>query len=302
MTNNRSMRARVCAVGRWIWLPIAIAAGTYYVAPRILKRAFAPAQRDARQTPADLGLPEEQVWLQSVNGTRLHGWFIPVEGRAPAVIVLHGWGGNAALMLPLAPYLHRAGFHTLFLDARNHGLSDHDRFTSMPRFAEDLEVAVGWLRDHPAVTTVGVIGHSVGAGAAILSASRGDSLDAVVSVSAPAHPGDLMREQMATIPKPLLALVLGMIQRMIGYRFDAFAPRNRVGLVKAPVMLVHGSADQVVPIDNVYELSAVQPSAEVLVVPGAGHSDLEPFHHHVEEIAGFLERHLGQELSNSRGR
>jgi pimeloyl-ACP methyl ester carboxylesterase len=232
------------------------------------------------------------VWFDSVNGTRLHGWFIPVEGRAPAVIVLHGWGGNAALMLPLAPHLHRAGFHTLFLDARNHGLSEHDRFTSMPRFAEDLEVAADWARAHPAVTSVGVIGHSVGAGAAILSASRGDSFDAVVSVSAPAHPGDMMREQMTSVPKPLLTLILGAIQRVIGYRFDAFAPRHRIAMVSRPVMLVHGSADQVVPIDNLDELAAAHPDAEVLVVPGAGHTDLEPFEHHVANITDFLDRHL----------
>lgn len=279
---------------RWIWLPIAIVAAIYYAVPLMLKRAFAPPQRDSKQTPADLGLPEEHVWLQSVNGHRLHGWFIPVEGRAPAVIVLHGWGGNAALMLPLATHLHQAGFHALFLDARNHGLSDHDRFTSMPRFAEDLDVGVEWLHYHPSVTTVGVIGHSVGAGAAILSASHGDELQAVVAVSTPSHPGDLMREQMTRIPKPLLSVILGAVQVIIGYRFDAFAPRNRIGLVKAPVMLVHGSADPVVPIDNLYELAALQPSAEVLVVPDAGHSDLESFQSHVGEIATFLNQHLRQ--------
>ena len=43
-------------------------------------------------------------------------------------------------MLPLAPHLHRAWFHTLFLDARNYGFSEHNSLKSMPRFAEDLEV------------------------------------------------------------------------------------------------------------------------------------------------------------------
>lgn len=165
--------------GRWMWLPIAAVASAYYAAPRILRSAFAPPRREGTETPADLGLPAEEIWLNSVSGKRLHGWFIPVDGRAPAVVVLHGWGGNASLMLPLARHIHQAGFHALFFDARNHGLSEHDRFTSMPRFAEDLDVAAGWLGDHPAVTTVGVIGHSVGAGAAILSASRGDHLRAV---------------------------------------------------------------------------------------------------------------------------
>lgn len=280
------------AVGRWIWLPIALAAGAYYAIPRVMKRTFAPPQRDTAHSPSDLGLPEEQVWLDSVNGTRLHGWFIPVEGIAPAVVVLHGWGGNAGLMLPLAPHLHEAGFHALFLDARNHGISEHDSFTSMPRFAEDLEVGVDWLRAHSGVTSIGVIGHSVGAGAAILSASRNDRLAAVVSVASFAHPGDMMRDQMAGIPKPMLALILGVMQRIIGYRFDEFAPRNRIGLIAAPVMLVHGAADSIVPIESLHELAAADPGADVLVVPDGGHSDLTPFEPYVSDITDFLHQHL----------
>ena len=277
---------------RWVWLPVAIGAGAYYAAPRVMMRAFAPPYRDASQAPSDLGLPEEQIWLQNENGTRLHGWFVPVDGPAPVVVVLHGWGGNAALMLPLAPYLHDAGYHALFLDARNHGHSEHERFTSMPRFADDLEVAARWTKDHADVTSIGVIGHSVGGGAAILSASRSDYFDAVVSVSAPAHPGEMMREQMSNIPGPLLTAMFETMQHLIGYRFDDFAPRNRIAHVEAPVLIVHGAEDDVVPIGSLHELAAAQPSAETLIVPGAAHSDLAPFESKVVDITEFLDRNL----------
>jgi len=277
---------------RLIKIAVALTAGAVYAAPRILRGAFAPPQPEAKLTPADLGLSAERVWLESVNGTRLHGWHIPVEGCAPAVIVLHGWGASGSLMLPLAPHLHDAGLHTLFLDARNHGFSEHDAFVSMPRFAEDLEVAADWIRANSDVSAVGVIGHSVGAGAAIFSASRGDRLDAVVSVSSFAHAGEMMRRQMTKIPKPALAIILRAVQRMIGHRYDDFAPRSRVGLIDAPVMLVHGGADDVVPIDSLHQLAAANPAAEVLVVPDGGHSDLSAFEPYVGEIVDFLDRHL----------
>lgn len=161
----------------------------------------------------------------------------------------------------------------------------------MPRFAEDLEVAARWLRELPDVTSVGVIGHSVGAGAAILTASRTELLDAVVSVSSFAHPGELMRRQMSRIPRPAVTAILGAVQRTIGYRFDEFAPRNRIAHVSAPVMLVHGDADQVVPISSMHELADANPDAQILVVPGGAHSDLAPYEAHVDEIIGFLKRH-----------
>lgn len=294
MSSNRS-------AGRLL-VPLTLAAGAVYAAPRLFRRAFAPPRRDSVHTPADLGLPEEEVWLESLGGTRLHGWFIPVAGPAPAVIVLHGWGGNASLMLPLAPHLHEAGFHSFFLDVRNHGLSEHDRFVSLPRFAEDLDVAAGWLAANPAVTTIGVVGHSVGAGAAILSASQDDKFAAVVSLSALAHPGEMMRHQMRRLPKVAVDGLLLAVQKTIGQRFDEFAPRARIGLVRAPVMLVHGGADRVVPVGNVFDLAAARPDAEIFIVPEAGHSDLALFESHVGVIIDFLSENLRQTTSASSDR
>jgi pimeloyl-ACP methyl ester carboxylesterase len=292
VSKRASARKRLPKGSRWLLLPVVAVAGAYYAAPRLMMRAFSPPQRDVSRVPSDLGLPQQQIWLHNVNGTRLHGWFIPVVGPAPVVIVLHGWGGNAALMLPLAPYLHEAGFHALFLDSRNHGRSDHERFTSMPRFAEDLEVAADWVRSQGEVTAIGVIGHSVGAGAAILSASRSDQFDAVVSVSAPAHPGEMMREQMTRIPGPLLTLLFETMQNVIGHRFDDFAPRNRIGAVEAAVLIVHGAVDRVVPVASLHELASAQPRAETIIVQNAGHSDLESFASNVDEITDFLDRNL----------
>lgn len=234
------------------------------------------------------------VWIDDPDGLRLHAWFVPVGCSAPAVIVIHGWGSRSDAMLPLASHIHRMGLHGLFLDVRNHGLSDRDRFVSMPKFADDLETAAVWLREHPDVESIGVIGHSVGAGAAILSASRGDRFDALVSIAAPADPERLMRAQMSSIPEPLVSIALAGIQRIIGQDFAEFAPRNRIPLVSTPVMLVHGDDDRIVPISSLHVLSAAHPGAEVLLVAGGGHDDFDRFLDHIEAIIEFLAWHLRQ--------
>lgn len=273
---------------------VVAAFGVMRLLPELLKRHMAPPQRPQPHTPGDLGLPEVPITLLSVGGTNLHAWFIPAGGKAPAVVVLHGWGANASLMLPLAPHLHRAGLHALFLDARNHGRSEHDDFVSMPRFAEDLDVAIDWLNGLEDVTSIGVIGHSVGAGAALLVGSRRTDLGAIVSVSAFAHPGEIMESgpPMNRIPAAMRHGVLRTMERTIGARFDDIAPRATVSRVKAPLMLVHGDADRVVPVANLEELSQRAPQARTLIVPGADHGSLEAFEPYVGAILGFLSEHL----------
>lgn len=105
----------------------------------ILRGLRAPRLAHQR-TPADLGFTALELRLPSVGGKNLFAWFVPaaVESPAPAVVVLHGWGANASLMLPCLPPLHAAGFSVLLVDARCHGKSDCARFTSLPRFAEDI--------------------------------------------------------------------------------------------------------------------------------------------------------------------
>lgn len=270
------------------------ALGLVRLYPRVVKRHLAPPQRPQPHTPADLGLPEVPVTLQSASGTELHAWFIPADGSAPAVVVLHGWGANASLMLPLAPHLHRSGMHSLFLDARNHGRSEHDDFVSMPRFAEDLDVAIDWLDEHDGVTAVGVIGHSVGAGAALLVGSRRSDLGAIVSVSAFAHPGEIMAASppISRMPTRMRRGMLRTMERTIGVRFDDIAPRSTVSRVEAPLILVHGDADRVVPLSNLWELADRAPGARTLVVPGADHGSLDAFDPHVGTILDFLAEHL----------
>ncbi len=274
-----------------IAVPLVIGAGVVAAAPRMFRRAWRPRLLEVHQSPTDFGLAEEHVWLTNASGIRLHGWFVPAGGPAPCVVVLHGWGGNAAHMLELAPAINDAGFHSLFLDARNHGLSEHDDHVSMLRFAEDLGTAVEYLWGRQDVTDVAVIGHSVGAAASIYYASYHDDVSAVVSVASFAHPGELIDENLR-LPRPVRWAVLRTIETMIGKGFDVIAPRSRITHVDVPLLLVHGAKDDVVPIGDSFELRERRPDTQLLVVPEGGHSDLTPFEPYFPQVVGFIASHV----------
>ncbi len=249
---------------------------------------------------ADDATPSEVAWqavaLPTANGKTLRGWWIPAGDRAPALAVIHGWGGNAAMMLPLVAALHRAGYGLLLFSARNHGASDGDTFSSLPRFAEDLEHAFDWLRARPEVDAarVGLLGHSVGAGAALLVAARRREVAAVVSLAAFAHPAGMMRRWLRwkRIPyRPFGWYVLAYVQHVIGYRFDDIAPRRTIADVACPVLLVHGAEDETVPVAEAHEiLAAARPGqARLLLVPG-DHEGFAEIDGPLAEVVAFLDQ------------
>lgn len=275
----------------WLGLLLALAGGMSGL-NFVIRRSLA-AERVAEQGEPD-GLPWREVSLPTANGKRLFGWFIPVADVAPALVVMHGWGGNAAMMLPLAAPLHAAGYGLLLVDARCHGRSDGDSFASLPRFAEDIEAALDWLAGQPEVDPgrLGVVGHSVGAGAALLAASRQPAVRAVVSLAAFAHPAGMMRRWLAAkhIPHwPLGAYILAYVQHTIGYRFDDIAPCRTISLVDCPVLLVHGLEDATVPVDEARQIHAARRSDAVslLLVPGS-HDDYGDIEKQLDALQAFL--------------
>ncbi|MDH3695170.1 MAG: alpha/beta fold hydrolase [Gammaproteobacteria bacterium] len=125
-----------------------------------------PKRRLTSKGPEDYGLRYEPIAFQSHNFT-IRGWFIPsLSGPQPAstIILVHGWSGNAADMLPAACFLHQAKFSVVLYDARGHGVSNNDGPITLLKVAQDILACLDYLATRADVDMrrVGVLGHSFG--------------------------------------------------------------------------------------------------------------------------------------------
>lgn len=282
-------------------LATAAAAGGVWALRRLahgaILRGLRAPRLDHTQGPDEQGIAADrvrEVRIPGPRGSQLFGLLVspPAAAPAAAVLVMHGWGANAAMMWPVVPPLHAAGFAVLLVDARCHGRSDDVAFTSMPRFAEDIAAGLGWLRLQPdiAADRLALLGHSVGAAAALLHASRHHDVRAVVSLSAFAHPREVMRRFMAEkrVPYPVLGwYVLRHVQRVIGVSFDDIAPLATLTRVRCPTLLVHGRNDRTVPVDDAQRLLAASGRARLLLVDG-DHDLREALASHSRTLVDFL--------------
>jgi uncharacterized protein len=263
-----------------------------------LHRSLAPDATITGARPEEVGMRAEALRIAGTGGLRLFAWYVPSTRAvaAPAVVLMHGWGGNDSSLLPAAHALHQAGYAVLLPESRNHGRSDRDSHSSLPRFAEDLECALDWLSGQPGVdaTRLAAVGHSVGGAAVLLAASHRRDLRAVVSVAAFAHPEQVMRRWLASRRIPYLPLgwmVNRHVEHVIGKRFDAIAPVAILRDVACPVLLVHGRQDMTVPVEDARTLlqSCGEAEATLLELDGT-HETFVDLERASRELVAFLDR------------
>ena len=257
---------------------------------------FRAQRRIEKGNPADFGLPYHEIGIHTSRGKKLFAWWLPTVIPAPTIILLHGWGGNAELMLSLALPLHHAGLNVLLPEASNHGRSDSASFSSLPRFAEDVAEAIDWIKTQrkDQSHSIALLGHSVGAGAMLFEASRRDDISAVISVAAFAHPEWMMRRYLDRfrIPELFKVWVLRYVEWIIGHRYEEIAPMNIACRVKCPVLLVHGKADQTVPVTDALAIrnNGIAKSRELLLSENADHESVEKIEEHGDQLIVFLMR------------
>jgi dipeptidyl aminopeptidase/acylaminoacyl peptidase len=290
----------------------AIAAAPFALAYRFAVvyrgRAGFPVPRPPQRTPADVGLTFEEIVAPTEDGLELPGWFIPAAGGqpGPGVALVHGWESARDRLLPIVEFLHAAGFHCLVVDVRGHGANPAEALPiTAGEFGSDALAGFRALDARPEVTTAGLLGHSMGAIGAILAAADEPRVAAVVATSAPADPWRLTRQtfRLARLPIPdLIAYPLAWLTTRVyvrprGHRIVLISATNALRRIDRPVLLVHGSADTVVPVGHLRRLSTVQLAsgtpAESLVIEGGQHSWLYEFPIYRRTVAAFFARALG---------
>jgi len=284
--------------------------GVTWLTRPLLHRALLRGLRPARlrhEPPLDRlpGADEALHPLQLVGarGQRLAAWLaLPAQATpgqpVPVVVAVHGWGANASTLWPVVEPLRTAGIAVLLFDAAAHGLSSDEDFSSLPRFAEDVATALAWLRTDARIDAqrVALLGHSVGAAAVLLHGARRGGVRAIVSLSAFAHPRELMERwlQEHRIPRRWIgSAILEHVQATIGERFERIAPVNLVRDIACPVLLVHGALDTTVPLDDARRLRAALRDGELLIVDG-DHDLRAALRPHAPRIVDFLAAQLAR--------
>ena len=217
--------------------------------------------REILETPADAGLEFEDLQIETDDGERLHGWWVPShqERTAGHMLMFHGNGGNIGDRVLQAGLLAGAGFDVMLFDYCGYGQSSgrpDERGTYRDARAAQRAIVARNDCDPARVVYLGEsLGGAIAAELALSSPPR-----ALILQSAFTNLRDVARHHYP-LPRAVIP--------------DAYPTISRIGSIGAPLLVLHGDRDSTVPLAHgkaLYE--AAREPKRLHVFPGLGHNDL----------------------------
>ena len=208
--------------------------------------------------PVDELLPGwEEATFETTDGLTLDGWFTPPSEDSAIVIVFNGNAGNRAYRVSLGAGLAKEGLGVLLFDYRGYG--DNPGHPTAEGLARDARAAVGWVQQRAPGHDLVYFGESLGAAVAI-ELALSDPPVALVLRSPFTSLADL-----ADVHSPFP--VRGLLR-------DRYPSIDRIDQVRAATLVIAGSEDSIVPIDQSRAIFEAAPDPkELVIVAGADHND-----------------------------
>jgi uncharacterized protein len=221
---------------------------------------FPPRYPQGFAAPETFGLHPQEVWLKAADGVLLNGYFLAAPQSSRVLVWFHGNAENIGMGMERLEALAQLGVNVLAVDYRGYGKSQGS--PSEAGVYRDGEAAYRYLVETRGFDPKNLIiyGHSLGGAVAVEIAARHACAGLIVESSFTSL--SEMARHIYHLPA---------VEFLPRSRFDSLA---KIARVRAPVLVIHGTDDRVVPFEMGRKLYEAAPHPkDFYAVEGAGHDD-----------------------------
>lgn len=229
-------------------------------------------ERGFRDNPLLQGFPHEDIYFNSSDGVKLHGWFFKANGDSlGTILVMHGNAENISTHINSVLWLVLEGFDVFAFDYRGYGMSGGK--TEIKGVHLDSAAALNAVLKLPQANRerIFVLGQSIGGAIAVYTVANSpykNKIKALIIDSAFSDYRMIAREKLAGI------FITWPFQYPFSFLFNnSYTPEAIIkDISPVPLLVLHGDSDKIVPAHHgsiLYE-KALEPK-ELWIAKGAGH-------------------------------
>ncbi|MEA2516227.1 MAG: uncharacterized protein QOG16_65 [Actinomycetota bacterium] len=248
---------------------------------------------------------EKQTLSVICDGVRLAGGICIPDSPKGVVLLLHG----IPSVLPPAPddlgypgvaeRFASEGWAAAWIDMR--AVRGSKGYFSIEGWVRDARAAIDAVRLTEGIDGLGfaLIGSSAGGAVSCEVVARGGPVDALAMLAAPAvwtgYSKDAKKGAARIQAEAGMALSEEVLSDPAAWfaEFDRVTPEKTIHTIKIPTLIVHGTTDDVVPVEHARRLSQRAPRAELEIIDGAGHQ-LRRDEGALEVVFNWLDRVLAR--------
>jgi fermentation-respiration switch protein FrsA (DUF1100 family) len=232
--------------------------GARLFAVHLLEQQMIQVHPQGQRTPRARGLVYDEIPIDS-DGRKLRSFYVPADG--PGLLVFHGNGESISGWVEALKILHDAGIAAMVFDYSGFGNSPGE--PTLAHFHDDGIAAWRAFRERlPAATRACAYGLSLGSAVLLEVAADLSPAPDCVAVS-----GAFLSARAAAVR------MKGLEQWQSYLLPDVLDSLENIARVRGPVLIEHGTEDEMFPVAWAQRLAAAHPGAQLEIVKGMHHAD-----------------------------
>lgn len=222
---------------------------------------YHPHPWEDRNWARAIGLPLQDVWFQSTDGTKLFGWYVEASTASSVLIWCHGNAGNIINRLENLRELYRIGLSVFLFDYRGYGRSEGR--PNEEGLYRDAMAAYDYVTRQRRITADRIV---------IFGRSLGGAVAGELAAQRPAS-SLILESCFPSIEAVAKYYYHGMpVHWLLGASFRLV---DRLPVLSLPKLFVHGDRDGIIPLSlGEQTFQASRPPKEFYLVKGADHNDV----------------------------
>lgn len=227
-----------------------------------------------------LDAADEQVFVPMRDGD-LVAW---TWGQGPRVLLVHGWEGRGSQLGKLIDPLTAVGFQVVAFDGPGHGASTTSR-ASLP---DQADAVIRMAEQYGPFEAL--VGHSMGAAAAVMAAARGLETKRLVLFAPPAAARDHFNffSRLFGLNADVKRRLIARVEHEFNLSIDDLEITQYAPALKQATLVLHDREDKEVPFENGLALAKAFPNGELWATDDLGHRRILKDEALLRGIADFL--------------